>query len=81
MKILLTGANGYIGMRLLPKLLEMGHEVVCTVRDENRLSIDKETRKKVEVIEIDFLEEVVANKIPKDIDAAYFLIHLLTVTT
>ncbi|MEM0931673.1 MAG: SDR family oxidoreductase [Bacteroidota bacterium] len=81
MKILLTGANGYIGMRLLPKLLEMGHEVVCTVRDENRLSIDKETRKKVEVIEIDFLEEVVANKIPKDIDAAYFLIHLMTVTT
>ena len=81
MKILLTGANGYIGMRLLPKLLEMGHEVVCAVRDETRLSIDSETRKKIEVIEIDFLQEVVHDKIPKDIDAAYFLIHLMTVTT
>ncbi len=81
MKILLTGANGYIGMRLLPKLLEMGHEVVCAVRDENRLSIDQETRKKVEVIEIDFLEEVTEKRIPKDVDAAYFLIHLMTVTT
>ncbi|MEM9078384.1 MAG: SDR family oxidoreductase [Bacteroidota bacterium] len=81
MKILLTGANGYIGMRLLPKLLELGHEVVCAVRDETRLSIDKETRKKVEVIEIDFLKEVVPNTIPKDIDVAYFLIHLMTVTT
>ncbi|WP_273300069.1 NAD-dependent epimerase/dehydratase family protein, partial [Zunongwangia profunda] len=29
MRILLTGANGYIGMRLLPELLEQGHEVVC----------------------------------------------------
>ena len=81
MKILLTGANGYIGMRLLPKLLEMGHEVVCAVRDETRLSIDKETRKKVEVIEIDFLQEVIPDKLPKDIDVAYFLIHLMTVTT
>ena len=81
MKILLTGANGYIGMRLLPRLLEMGHEVICAVRDETRLSIDKETRKKVDVIEIDFLQEVVPDKLPKDIDAAYFLIHLMTVTT
>ena len=29
MKILLTGANGYIGLRLLPILLEAGHSVVC----------------------------------------------------
>jgi hypothetical protein len=34
MKILLTGATGYIGQRLLPVLLEEGHEVVCCVRDK-----------------------------------------------
>ncbi len=78
MKILLTGANGYIGMRLLPRLLELGHEVVCAVRDENRLSIDRATRKKVNVIEVDFLEDVEAETIPKDIDAAYYLIHSMT---
>ncbi|MFD0860735.1 SDR family oxidoreductase [Sungkyunkwania multivorans] len=81
MKILLTGANGYIGMRLLPQLLEMGHEVVCAVRDEERLSIDKETRAKVEVVEVDFLKEVTPDLIPKDIDAAYYLIHSMTAST
>ncbi|MGP1991001.1 SDR family oxidoreductase [Zobellia laminariae] len=78
MKILLTGANGYIGMRLLPQLLEMGHEVVCTVRDEARFSIDKEMRAQIEVLEVDFLKEVEPFKIPKDIDVAYFLIHSMS---
>ena len=81
MKILLTGANGYIGMRLLPQLLDMGHEVVCAVRDEARLSVDKETRSKIEVIEIDFLEEPKENVVPNDIDAAYFLIHSMSSST
>ena len=81
MKILLTGANGYIGMRLLPMLLDKGHEVTCTVRDAERLSIDKETRAKVQVLEIDFLKDVVAGKIPNDIDVAYFLIHSMSTST
>ncbi len=75
MKILLTGANGYIGMRLLPNLLEMGHEVVCAVRDEKRLSVDAKTRAKIDVVEIDFLDDTKVQQLPKDIDAAYYLIH------
>ncbi|SIS84704.1 Uncharacterized conserved protein YbjT, contains NAD(P)-binding and DUF2867 domains [Zobellia uliginosa] len=78
MKILLTGANGYIGMRLLPQLLDMGHEVVCTVRDETRFSIDKDIRAQIQVLEVDFLKEVDPSIIPKDIDAAYFLIHSMS---
>ncbi|MFV8358390.1 NAD-dependent epimerase/dehydratase family protein, partial [Flavobacterium sp. XS1P32] len=31
MKILLTGATGYIGKRLLPLLVEQGHEIICCV--------------------------------------------------
>ncbi|WP_405410399.1 SDR family oxidoreductase [Maribacter sp. Asnod1-A12] len=81
MKILLTGANGYIGMRLLPQLLEMGHEIVCAVRDETRLSVDKETRSQIEVIEIDFLEEPKENVVPQNIDVAYFLIHSMSSST
>ena len=81
MKILLTGANGYIGMRILPKLLELGHEVVCAVRDEKRLSVDQTVRNKIEVVEIDFLEEFEENRIPDDIEAAYFFIHLMSVST
>ena len=81
MKILLTGANGYIGMRLLPQLLELGHEVVCTVRDETRLSIEKEMRAQIQVLEIDFLKDVQKGVVPKDIDVAYFLIHSMSSST
>lgn len=81
MKILITGANGYIGMRLLPLLLKMGHEVVCTVRNAERLSIDEETRAQIEIIEIDFLKQVQPGLLPGDIDVAYFLIHSMSTST
>ena len=35
MKILLTGANGYIGTRLLPRLVEEGHEIYALVRSRS----------------------------------------------
>jgi len=75
MKILLTGANGYIGMRILPKLLDMGHSVVCAVRDEKRLSVDAKIRSKIDIVEIDFLDDPEKQQVSKDIDAAYYLIH------
>ncbi len=81
MKILLTGANGYIGMRLLPTLLEQGHDVVCCVRDANRIPLDPETIEKVSILEIDFLKEVSLENFPKDIDVAYYLIHSMSVST
>ena len=74
MKILLTGANGYIGMRLLPLLLDQGHEIICAVRDEKRLSVNVKTRARIKIVEIDFLEEPEPSKLPDDIDAAYYLI-------
>ena len=81
MKILLTGANGYLGMRLLPLLLEMGHEVVCAVRDADRLSVSKTVRAQIKVVEIDFLDPPNPDILPKDIDAAYYLIHSMTSST
>ena len=33
MRILVTGASGYIGGRLIPRLLDEGHEVVAFVRN------------------------------------------------
>jgi len=81
MKIALTGANGYIGMRLLPQLIALGHEVICIVRDAERLSVHKDIRKQIQIIEIDFLAPVVPNTLPKDIKAAYFLIHSMSSST
>lgn len=75
MKILLTGATGYIGKRLLPILVQQGHDVVCCVRDKNRIYLPTTFLKQVEVIESDFLDYESLENIPNDIDAAYYLIH------
>src|SRR5665647_759588 len=79
MRILLTGANGYIGMRLLPVLVEAGHEVTCVVRDINRFKPSHEILSKVHIIEFDFLhpENAVQNFNHKTFDVAYYLIHSL----
>ena len=75
MKILLTGATGYIAQRLLPVLVEAGHSVVCCVRDKKRFHHHSEWKDRVSAIEVDFLQPVSLHAIPHDIDAAYYLIH------
>jgi uncharacterized protein YbjT (DUF2867 family) len=81
MKILLTGATGYIGKRLLPILVAQGDDVICCVRDKNRFYCPKEFRKKIVVIEVDFLKPDTLTAIPEDIDAAYYLIHSMSTST
>jgi uncharacterized protein YbjT (DUF2867 family) len=78
MKILLTGTTGYIAQKLLPALLEEGHEVICCVRDKNRFDTSKYQSDKLSVIEVDFLDLDSLNAIPIDIDAAYYLIHSMS---
>ena len=77
MKILLTGVTGYIAQRLLPVLLEQGHEVVACVRDKHRFNSVYETSR-LQIIEVDFLKEETLQHIPEDIDAAYYLIHSMS---
>ncbi|WKL49671.1 SDR family oxidoreductase [Flavobacterium pectinovorum] len=78
MKILLTGATGYIGKRLLPILIEQGHDVICVVRDKNRFYYPEKFEKNCQVIEVDFLNPETLVNIPNDIDAAYYLIHSMS---
>ena len=78
MKILLTGASGYIGKRLLPVLVENGHEVVCCVRDKTRFSYPKSLDPMVQVVEVDLLDISSLNNIPKDIDGAFYLVHSMS---
>lgn len=79
MKILLTGATGYIGQSLLPALLKDGHEVICCVRDKNRFDARKYQSDKIKVIEVNFLDQQSLVVIPDDIDVAYYLIHSMSV--
>jgi len=78
MKILLTGATGYIGKRLLPILVKKGHEVVCCVRDANRFNPPESLLPFIEIIQVDFLEAASLGNVPTDIDAAYYLIHSMS---
>lgn len=78
MKILLTGTTGYIGKRLIPLLLELNHSLVCCVRDKGRVPEVVKKNKNISLIEIDFLNERTLDKIPNDIDVAYYLIHSMS---
>lgn len=81
MKILLTGSTGYIGRRLLPVLVEAGHQVICLVRDQRRFDWDDftlEFLKSVTIVEVDLNNDKLVNPIPTDIDAAYYLVHSMS---
>lgn len=78
MKILLTGATGYIGKRLLPVLVEAGHKVICCVRDSKRFHAPVSLQQNIQVIEMDLLEKDSLQHIPADIDGAYYLVHSMS---
>jgi uncharacterized protein YbjT (DUF2867 family) len=77
MKILLTGANGYIGKRLLPVLLEHNHEVICCVRDTQRFHSPTD-HPNIKLLQIDFLKEEDNPGFPENIDVAFYLIHSMS---
>ncbi len=78
MKILITGATGYIGKRLIPLLLNDGHTIICSVRDLQRAKNYYKDKQQIILVEADFLDKKSLEKIPKDIDIAYYLIHSMT---
>lgn len=73
MQILLTGANGYIGLRLLPQLLEAGHTVHAAVRDARRLPVDEFRDASLHVVEADLDDRNV--HFPEETEVAFFLVH------
>jgi uncharacterized protein YbjT (DUF2867 family) len=81
MKLLLTGATGYIGKRLLPVLVDAGHEVICCVRDVNRFSPPDSIRDKIKIINVDLLKPKSLENIPGDIDGVFYLVHSMSVST
>ena len=78
MKILVTGATGYIGKRLIPLLLNDGHTVVCAVRDKKRAHNYFKERANIILVSADFLNAESLENIPEDIDFAYYLIHSMS---
>ncbi len=76
MKILVTGATGYIGGRLIPQLLDKGYEVRAFVRDRERLK-SKKWFSRIEIVEGDLDKPETLRAAFENIDAAYFLVHAM----
>jgi uncharacterized protein YbjT (DUF2867 family) len=70
MRVLVTGATGFVGSRLVPALLAADHEVVVLTRDADGYDGPAE-----EVREGDILDPGSFEHALEDIEAAYYLIH------
>ncbi len=73
MKILVTGATGYVGGRLVPLLLERGHDVRTTTTDPDRQQPWWATR--VETVVMDALDPGQVVAACEGVEAVYYLIH------
>lgn len=72
--ILVTGASGYIGGRLVPELLDAGFDVRCFARTPGKLQ-DRPWRDRVEVVGGDVLDPVSLDAAMEGVSAAYYLVH------
>ncbi|SFR87797.1 Uncharacterized conserved protein YbjT, contains NAD(P)-binding and DUF2867 domains [Agromyces sp. CF514] len=74
MRILVTGATGYIGGRLVPRLLAAGHEVRVLVRRPERLR-DVPWAASAEVVAGDLADADAVDAAMADVQAVYYLVH------
>jgi uncharacterized protein YbjT (DUF2867 family) len=74
MKVLVTGATGYIGGRLIPRLLDRGYKVRIIVRDQRRVA-GREWEKSVEIAVGDLTDLNSLKSALDGIDVAYYLVH------
>jgi uncharacterized protein YbjT (DUF2867 family) len=73
-RILLTGATGYIGGRLAPLLADAGHDVRCLSRSPEKLR-DVPWASQVEVVRGDVLSSADVARATEGVDLVYYLVH------
>jgi uncharacterized protein YbjT (DUF2867 family) len=78
MRVLVTGATGYIGGRLVPRLLELGYRVRVLVRDPERIR-GRAWAEAVEIHTGDLLDAASLTGLCDGIDAGCYLVHSMGV--
>jgi len=76
MRILASGATGYVGSRLIPRLVAAGHEVSCMVRDAWR--VDRRVAESTRIVVADALQPESLAAAMQGIEVAYYLIHSMS---
>jgi uncharacterized protein YbjT (DUF2867 family) len=76
-RVLVTGASGYIGGRLVPKLLDAGYDVRVAVRTPSRLR-DYPWAGEVEVVQADLTVADEVRAAVEGIDVLYYLVHAMS---
>jgi uncharacterized protein YbjT (DUF2867 family) len=74
-KILVTGATGFVGGRLLHALTARGLEVRCLVRSPEKLRERLLPEEEVEIVEGDLLEAKTLDRVLEGIEVAYYMVH------
>lgn len=74
MRVLVTGATGYVGGRLVERLLESGDEVRVLVRDRDRAR-GRSWADGVDIVEGDLMTPETLSAALADVDVAYYLVH------
>lgn len=80
-RILITGATGYVGGRLVPLLLQRGYQVRCMAREPRRLmgrwESDTQRADQLEIVFGDVMQPESLVEALRDVDVAYYLIHAM----
>lgn len=76
-RVLVTGATGYIGGRLVPQLLDAGHDVSVFVRSAWKLR-DVPWRSRVKVFSGDLADPIAARRAMTGIEVAFHLVHSMS---
>jgi uncharacterized protein YbjT (DUF2867 family) len=76
-RCVVTGATGYIGGRLAPRLAAEGHEVRCVVRTPEKMR-DVPWAQQVEIVRGDVLDEESMRAACRGADVLYYLVHSLS---
>ena len=76
LRILVCGATGYVGGRLVRRLLQQGHRVTCLVRRPEKLTKFRwHADQRVRVVAGEIEDRAALMKALEGIDVAYYLIH------
>lgn len=73
--VLVTGATGYIGGRLVPRLLDAGYRVRILIRGDAKRLAGRPWSDQVDIVSGDVLDPTTLPAVLDQVDAAYYLIH------